>query len=78
LLLPLAVSASDLQQRYNDCMLEHLEKARTDRAVVVLSEICQYRSKQGIDESGQKGADKAAYCKLLGFDYIEETGRCAE
>jgi len=74
-----AVSASTLQQRYNDCMLEHLEKARTDRAVVVLSEICQARSKDKSQlESAVPQAGKADYCKLLGFGFNAKTGRCEE
>ena len=82
LLMPVFVQASELQKRYNDCMLEHLEKARTDRAVVVLSEICQHRSQLGdslkVPEQRDWEAEKARYCELMGLDYISETGRCAE
>ena len=78
-LLSNMTSASEVQQRYQDCMLEHLEKARTYRAVVVLSEICQSRSQlKGGATEPESDAKKAQYCALLGFEYIAETGRCGD
>ncbi|MCV6589831.1 MAG: hypothetical protein OIF57_12500 [Marinobacterium sp.] len=78
-------STLSIQQRYHDCMLEHLYKVHTDQAVRVLQEACQFRSQQLLsdkkaenkaDKSQSGTAGKVQYCRLSGADYIEETGRC--